>query len=151
MKTVYQMQGYTLHLIPTKKFKTMTISLRLQSPLLKETTTLRTLLTFVLIAATKKYPSTKLLASYLDENYGARLSTNVATKGESQVINLYTSFVNDVYLPHQEHLLEKQLQLLSDLFFDPFVENDAFDQTIVELKKKELKERLQVNKDDKFF
>ncbi|MFR6098978.1 EF-P 5-aminopentanol modification-associated protein YfmF [Longibaculum muris] len=150
MKTVYQMQGYTLHLIPTKKFKTMTISLRLQSPLLKETTTLRTLLTFVLIAATKKYPSTKLLASYLDENYGARLSTNVATKGESQVINLYTSFVNDVYLPHQEHLLEKQLQLLSDLFFDPFVENDAFDQTIVELKKKELKERLQVNKDDKF-
>lgn len=68
MKTVYQMKGYTLHLIPTKKFKTITISLRMQSPLTKETTTLRTLLTFVLIAATKDYPSTKLLASYLDDN-----------------------------------------------------------------------------------
>ena len=28
MENVYQMAGYTLHLIPTNKFKTMTISLR---------------------------------------------------------------------------------------------------------------------------
>lgn len=150
MKTVYQMKGYTLHFIPTKKFKTITISLRLQNLLKKEDTTLRTLLTFVLVAATKKYPSTQALASYLDENYGARLSTNVASKGKSQVMNVYTSFVNDVYLPHPENLLEKQIQLLSDLFFQPHVQNGAFDETIVELKKKELKERLQVNKDDKF-
>lgn len=150
MKTVYQMKGYTLHLIPTKKFKTITISLRLQSPLQQETTTLRTLLTFVAIAATRKYPSTKLLASYLDENYGARLSTNVATKGQSQVINVYTSFVNERYLPTQESLFVKQLELLNDLFYDPFIENNAFDKAIVDLKKKELKERLQVNKDDKF-
>lgn len=150
MKKVYQMKGYTLHLIPTKKFKTMTISLRMQSQLTKEETTLRTLLTFVLVAATNKYPSTQEIAAYLDENYGARLSTNVASKGQSQVMNVYTSFVNDVYLPRPENLLEKQIQLLSDLFFDPLVKNEAFDETIVELKKKELKERLQVNKDDKF-
>lgn len=150
MKTVYQMKGYTLHLIPTKKFKTMTISLRLQNQLIKEETTLRTLLTFVLAAATQKYPSTQDLASYLDENYGARLSANVASKGQSQVINIHTSFVNDVYLPHKENLIEKQIQLLSDLFFHPLASYSSFDDAIVELKKKELKERLQVNKDDKF-
>ena len=72
METTYQMKGYTLHLIPTKKFKTMTVSLRLQNTLTKETTTMRTLLTFVLIAATKKLSSTKKLAMYLDENYGER-------------------------------------------------------------------------------
>ena len=71
MENVYQMSGYTLHLIPTQKFKTMTISLRLQSPLSKETTTMRTLLTFVMMAATQDYPSTKSLARYVDENYGA--------------------------------------------------------------------------------
>ena len=136
MKTVYQMKGYTLHLIPTKKFKTITISLRMQSPLTKETTTLRTLLTFVLIAATKDYPSTKLLASYLDDNYGARLSTNVATKGQSQIMNVYTSFVNDVYLPQNEQLLEKQIQLLSDLFLIHLLLIMHLMETIVELKKK---------------
>lgn len=150
METVYQMKGYTLHLIPTKKFKTITMSLRLQSPLTKETTTLRTLLTFVIVAATKKYPSTKELASYLDENYGARLSTNIATKGKSQTINVYSSFVNDVYLPINESLLVRQIQLLSDLFFNPLVQDQKFDEEIVKMKKKELKERLQVNKDDKF-
>lgn len=150
MKTLYQMKGYTLHLIPTKKFKTITISLRLQSPLTREETTLRTLLTFVLISATRKYPSTKALSSHLDENYGAALSTNVASKGQSQIMNVYTSFVNDIYLPHKESLLENQLQLLADLFFDPFIENQGFNELIVDIKKKELKERLQVNKDDKF-
>ncbi|MEG0366390.1 MAG: pitrilysin family protein [Coprobacillus sp.] len=150
MKTIYQMKGYTLHLIPTKKFKTTTISLRLQNLLEKENTTMRTLLTFVLVAATKKYPTTKDLASHLDENYGATLSTNIATKGKSQIINLYSSFVNDNYLPSQESLLENQLQLINDLFFHPLIENNGFNQTIVDMKKKELKERLQVNKDDKF-
>lgn len=150
MKTVYQMKGYTLHLIPTKKFKTTTISLRLQSPLKKETTTLRTLLTFVLVAATKDYPSTQALAAYLDENYGARLSANVASKGKSQILNVHTRFVNEIYLPTDDLLLEKQIQLIHDLFYSPLIKNNVFDETIVELKKKELKERLQVNKDDKF-
>lgn len=149
MKTIYQMKGYTLHLIPTKKLKTTTISLRLQSPLTKETTTLRTLLTFVMVAATKTYPSTKELAAYLEENYGASLSAHITTKGKSQVINVHTSFVNDMYL-NNENLLEKQIQLLSDLFFDPYVICDAFDENIVSMKKKELKERLQVNQDDKY-
>lgn len=150
MENLYKMPGYTLHLIPTKKFKTITISLRMQSPLLKETTTLRTLLTFVLIAATKKYPSTQAIASHLDENYGARLSTNVATKGKSQIMNVYTGFVNEKFLPTKESLLESQIQLLNDLFYEPLIKDNGFDEKIVNLKKKELKERLQVNKDDKF-
>lgn len=150
MKNIYQMKGYTLHLIPTKKFKTTTVSLRLQSPLSKETTTLRTLLTFVLIAATRQYPSTKALAEFLDDHYGARLSSNIGTKGKSQIINLYSSFINEMYLPQKESLLLDQIQLLSDLFYDPLIKNNAFDEKIVEQKKKELKERLQVNKDDKF-
>ena len=150
MKQVYQMQGYTLHLIPTKKFKTITMSLRLQNHLTRQDTTLRALLTFVLIAATKKHPSTQALASYLDECYGAGVSTNVASKGKSQIINIYSQFVNEDYLPVKENLLKEQIQLMSDLFFDPFVENDSFNEEIVELKKKAMKERLQANKDDKF-
>ncbi|MCI9093451.1 MAG: insulinase family protein [Coprobacillus sp.] len=150
METTYQMKGYTLHLIPTKKFKTMTVSLRLQNTLTKETTTMRTLLTFVLIAATKKLSSTKKLAMYLDDNYGARLSSHIGTKGQSQIINVNSSFVNERYLPQNDSLLINQIQLLSDLFYDPFIHNNAFDEKIVEQKKKELKERLQVNKDDKF-
>ena len=58
--------------------------------------------------------------------------------------------MNDVYLPINESLLVRQIQLLSDLFFNPLVQDQKFDEEIVKMKKKELKERLQVNKDDKF-
>ncbi len=150
MKLCYKMKGYTLHIIPTDKFKTTSISLRLQSKLTKEETTLRTLLTFVLVSATQKLPSTKELASFLDENYGARLSSHITTKGKSQIINIQTSFINDLYLQDDDSLLEKQLQLLSDLFYNPFINDGGFDEVIVKLKKKELIERLQASKDDKF-
>lgn len=150
MKLRYKMKGYTLHIIPTDKFKTTSISLRLQNKLTKEETTIRTLLTFVLVSATKKLPSTKELASYLDENYGARLSSHITTKGKSQIINIQTSFINDLYLQDNESLLEKQLCLLNDLFYNPFINDGGFDDVIVKLKKKELIERLQASKDDKF-
>ena len=49
------------------------------------------------MAATQDYPSTQSLATYLDENYGASLSTHITTKGQSHIINVATSFVNDAY------------------------------------------------------
>ena len=150
MKRTFQMNGYKLHLIPTKKFKNITISLRLQNRLTRETSTIRTLLTFVLIASTNKYKTTKDIAAYLDEMYGARLSNNILSKGYSHIMQLYSGCVNENYLPSKESLLEKQILLINDLFYDPNALNGAFDEKIVELKKKELKERLQAAKDDKF-
>ncbi len=150
MEKTVKMDGYTLHLIKTKKFKNITISLRLQNELTRKTSTLRTLLTFILIGSTKKYPTTKELAGYLDDMYGARLSSNISSKGHSHIIHLYSSCVNENYLPEHENLIVKQIELINDLFYDPNVYNGAFDEKIVELKKKELKERLQASKDDKF-
>lgn len=150
MKKTFQMDGYKLHLISTKKFKNITISLRLQNELKRETSTLRTLLTFVLIASTEKLKTTKELAAYLDEMYGARLSNNILSKGKSHIMQLYSGCVNESYLPTQESLLKQQILLLNDLFYHPNAFNGAFDVRIVELKKKELIERLQATKDDKF-
>lgn len=150
MKRTYQMNGYKLHIIKTKKFKNITVSLRLQNHLKRETATLRTLLTFVLIASTNQYKTTKELAAYLDEMYGARLSNNILSKGKSHIMQLYSGCVNENYLPERESLLKQQIMLINDLFFNPNVVNGCFDEKIVDLKKKELKERLQAAKDDKF-
>lgn len=150
MEKTYQMEGYTLHVIPTQKFKTTTVSLRLQSALTKEFTTIRTLLTFVIGAATRKLPSTKLLATHLDDNYGASLSVHISSKGQSQIMNVFSTFVNENYLPQKESLFEKQIELIHDLFFDPYLVHHAFDEKIVNQKKKELKERLKASQDDKF-
>ena len=151
MEKVYKMNGYDLHLIPTNKFKNITISLKLQNTLDKKTVAKRTLLSFMLTTGTKEYPSTQELSKYLESMYGMKLGANVVTKGKSHIINVNSICINQEYLPYQENLLEKQICLLNDIFFKSNASNGCFDQTMFDRKKKELIERLISNQDDKFY
>lgn len=150
MKKTIQFDGYQLHLIPTQKFKNVTISLKLASPLTKETSTIRTLLSFMLAGGTQKYPSTQLLSSYLEELYGAGFSSTIGSKGKAHIIHLFETCVDQQYLTHKDNLLEKQIELLHDVFFNPNANNNQFNETVLKQKKQELKWRLQSLKDDKF-
>lgn len=151
MESVYKMEGYDLHLIPTHKFKNITISLKLQNSLDEKTVAKRTLLSFMLTTGTKDYPSTQELSKYLEGMYGMKLGANVVTKGKSHIININSICINQEYLPYKEDLIKKQIQLLNDIFFRPNATQHCFDQTMFERKKKELIERLINNQDDKFY
>ena len=94
MEKVYKMPGYDLHLIPTNKFKNITISLKLQNTLDEKTVAKRTLLSFMLTTGTEKYPSTQELFIYLESMYGMKLGANVVTKGKSHIININSICIN---------------------------------------------------------
>ena len=145
------MPGYDLHLLPTNKFKNITISLKLQNTLDEKTVAKRTLLSFMLTTGTEKYPSTQELSKYLESMYGMKLGANVVTKGKSHIININSICINQEYLPYKEDLIQQQIQLLNDIFFKPNASKTVFDQTMFERKKKELVERLINNQDDKFY
>ena len=151
MEKVYKMPGYDLHLIPTNKFKNIIISLKLQNTLDEKTVAKRTLLSFMLTTGTEKYPSTQELSIYLESMYGMKLGANVVTKGKSHIININSICINQEYLPYKEDLIQRQIQLLNDIFFKPNASKTVFDQTMFERKKKELVERLINNQDDKFY
>lgn len=151
MEKLYKMNGYVLHLMPTNKFKNITISLKLQNALDKSTVAKRTLLSFMLTTGTKDYPSTQALSKYLEGLYCMRLSSNVVTKGKSHIINVNSICINQEYLPYKEDLLKKQISLLNDIFFNPNALNNKFNEEMFERKKKELIERLISNQDDKFY
>lgn len=150
MEKYYQMNGYKLYIIPSKKFKNITISLKLQNELTKDTVTKRTFLSFMLVTGTEKYPSTQLFSQYLENLYGMGYGTNVGTKGASHIININSVCINEEYLPYKEDLLTKQIEILNDVFHHPFVKNGQFDQKMFDIKKREVKDRLIANKDDKF-
>ena len=138
-------------MIPTNKFKNITISLKLQNTLDEKTVAKRTLLSFMLTTGTEKYPSTQELSIYLESMYGMKLGANVVTKGKSHIININSICINQEYLPYKEDLIQQQIQLLNDIFFKPNASKTVFDQTMFERKKKELVERLINNQDDKFY
>lgn len=147
-KTV-EKNGYSIHFIPTKKFKTLTFVAKLRSPLSKETITKRALLPSVLREATKNYPNRKALHLKLDDLYGAVLSIDGVKKGESHIISFRMEVANGKYLPDNEDVTEEALQLLRELLFDPYLENDRFSEKIVNREKINLKQKIQAIRDDK--
>jgi predicted Zn-dependent peptidase len=148
-ENVKEMQGYKLHLVKTEKYKTNTIIFKMKAPLSKEDVTLRALLPHVLQSSSKKYPTTTVLRSYLDELYGMTLYVDLAKKGEFQIMSFVIEVANEKFLSDQNPLLQKALEFLADILLHPNVQQNSFDAETVEKEKKTQKQRIQSVFDDK--
>jgi len=148
-ENVINLKGIKLHVIPTEKYKTNTIVLKMKSPLNKEDITKRALLPHVLQSNSKRYPSTAKLRSYLDELYGAMFYVDLAKKGEYHIISLTIEIANEKFLSDQTPLLTKAFQFLAEVLINPNTDGRAFDQVTLDNEKRSLKQRIQSVYDDK--
>ncbi len=146
---IIEQNGYYLHIIPTKKFKTNVLLIRFLAPLEKETATKRALLPFVLQKGTKNFPSERQLRTKLDELYGAKLNMDCSKKGENHLITIQISFVNEKFLPTDEQIMADVLSLVKELLLEPNGENGSFKKEIVEREKDTLRQKIQSIKDQK--
>ncbi|MBB6452859.1 putative Zn-dependent peptidase [Salirhabdus euzebyi] len=145
----YAENGYQLHIIPTKKFKTNMIMVRFLSPLRRENATKRALLPFVLQKGTKEFPSERLLRIKLDELYGAQLSVDSSKKGENLLITLRISFVNEKFIQNNTSLLTEVLHLLRQILLEPNGTEHAFLPELVAKEKNTLRQKIESIKDQK--
>jgi predicted Zn-dependent peptidase len=141
--------GLNVHTIQTDKYKTNTLVFKMKAPLTKETVTQRALLPYVLQSGTKTHPTATALRSYLDELYGATLNVDLTKKGEQHIITIRVDIANEKFLKDSTPLLNKAVQLLSDIILQPALENGEFVAKIVEQEKRSLKQRIQSVYDDK--
>lgn len=144
-----QANGLTLHIIPTKKFKTNTIVLKFLAPLKEEDVTLRALLPYVLQRGNENFPTSTKLRQHLDDLYGASLNVDLAKKGEYHIISFRMDIANEKFLTDQTPLLEHAVQLLSDIILNPLTDGEGFVENIVNEEKRTLKQRIQSVYDDK--
>ena len=142
-------KGATLHLIPTKKYKTISIAVKLQAPLERETITARALLPYVLQQGTANLSDARALRLKLDDLYGAILSISGTKKGEKHIITLRLDVANENYLSDRTPLFEKAVDLLREILFEPKAENNAFTESIVSREIQTLKQKMVALKDDK--
>ncbi len=148
-ETIKEMKGYKLHIVKTDKYKTNTLVWKMKTPLNKDEVTLRALLPYVLQSNSKKFPSTTVLRSYLDDLYGASLFVDVAKKGEYHVISFSLEIANEKFLSDPTPLLRKGIEFFSEILTNPNVVNSSFEKTTVESEKRTLKQRIQSLYDDK--
>ncbi|QTM99472.1 insulinase family protein [Sediminibacillus dalangtanensis] len=142
-------KGYRLHVIPSKKYKTTNVVVKLKAGLERDTITKRALLPYILQQGTNKYPSARELRTALDDLYGAVLGVDGSKKGENHVITLRLETANEAYLATDEQILERAVEMLSSILFDPKSDGNSFDASIVRREKQTLKQKIDSIIDDK--
>ncbi|CDQ19681.1 Predicted Zn-dependent peptidase [Halobacillus karajensis] len=148
-ETLLEKEGYRLHILPSKKYKTINIVAKFKAPLKREGITERALLPHVLQKATNNHPNVRSLQSAFENLYGTALSSDGSKKGENHVISFRMEVVNEAYLNDQEPILEEAFQLFHEVLFDPKMEGEGFDASIVAREKQTLEQKITSIKDDK--
>ena len=143
-------QGIILHEINTNKFKTNLIAIFLSLPLTRENVTKDAVLSAILRRGCNKYKTQEEISKKLEEMYGAEFDCGLDKMGKNHVLKFYIESVNDDFLPQtDENMLKQSLEMLSEIVFNPLVENEGFNLEYVKQEKENIKQIIEAKKDNK--
>lgn len=98
---------------------------------------------------TANLKSQEKISIELENMFGATLDGGVEKIGDNQVIKFYLETLNDNYVPNNENLATKSIELLLDVIFNPLTENGGFKKEIVETEKNTIKRLIDGKIDNK--
>ncbi len=149
MKLENPQKDLHVKVLPTTKFKTTTITLKFMAPLDSDTMTARSILSKILVRATKQWPSDKDFNRHLSHLYGAYVNSFVSKFKDKHVITISLELVNERYLKDQTPLFEKGLEMLKEMIYNPLISDNQFDETFVAQEKSLLSKKLNAMIDNK--
>ena len=125
--------SYNLHLINTNHLKTITIKVVFHTPIKKEEIMKRIILSDILLQSTKKYNSKRLLTIEAEELYAASIGISSQRMGNY----IHTSFILEVLQDKytEEGNLEKSIEFLKEIIFNPDITEKAFQKDKLDLSK----------------
>ena len=99
----------------------------------------------------RKYPTLTEMNKHLASLYGAMVAAGVSKDGESQVITLRITALEDRFSLGDEKISEKAAELLLDLIFDPNLTDGKFNDADVEREKRLMIEQIESELNDKRY
>jgi len=141
------MGSYNLHIIKTKKFKTITFEVNFRRKLDSKEITIRNLLKSVLLTSNNNFRSELELIRETENLYDLKLLSSNMRIGNYSNLSFRVRFLNEKYT--EESMNEYSINLLMDILFNPHVNNNSFDIEIVDKCKKKLEKSLKKLKDNK--
>ncbi|MDF9867401.1 putative Zn-dependent peptidase [Bacilli bacterium PM5-3] len=130
------------------KFKTNYLQIRYLIDAKKENTSLASLLSMYITYSNNIQKTYKEATDYLDSLYGCKLDISISLKGDKIAFDITIIFVASRFL-NSENYLENIINTYLTYIFNPLQINNSFDNTVIDLKKYELKERIKSIYDDK--
>ena len=141
-------KGVRLHVIATKKYKTIQLYGRFTTRLTKEIMTRRALLANLLETNSLHYPDQTKLSGKLAELYGASFGLSVGRKGNLHWLDVGLGVVNGKYVEDPQ-LLPDALDFLQEILFNPNIREGKFDEQTFRLEKENLQSYIETLQEDK--
>lgn len=141
-------EGVTFYSLPTKQFKTITLSIKFEAPLTENSAGQRTVLSNILQFSNQLTPTNTSFRQVLDELYGASIYLDTSKRGERHYVHLNADFVNDSYL-NGSSVTESVFELIQAILWKPSFLSDTFDASIFLREKKQVISRLDSLYEDK--
>ena len=119
----YNMNAYNLHIVNTKKFKTITVDICFREKINKDEITLRNLLKEIMVNASYDYPSERELIKATEELYDLKLLTSTYRIGNYNFLSMKIRFLNEKYT--EKGMNYASIKLLLYKITSPLVEFTA--------------------------
>jgi predicted Zn-dependent peptidase len=143
------LEGVYFNAIYDDRFKTNRISVNLILPLDDKTATSNAIVPFLLRKSYKECPDFTMLNKKLSEMYGAFLDADVRKIGDSQLLTISISSIDDRYSLNNEKLVSQMSDLLCKILLTPDFVNGEFKSLDLELEKQFLIDTIESQINDK--
>ncbi len=140
--------GVNLHLVKSKKFKTVLYGVYIKRPLNDNEVSLNALLSRVIDKVSSVYPTQKEMSRALENLYGAIIVSDVHKYGEKQMIQIKMQIPGAQYVG-DESVTGQAIQFLDQMLNRPKIVNGGFDPELFEAEKLGLISEVEMRKDDK--
>ena len=141
--------GIDIYRVSAEKFKTNCINFFFQDNLTRENVTKNALLPAVMRRGCAAYPTFKDIAIQLEKLYGATFDCGVTKKGERHIIQFYTEFLSQQYIPDGTDSFTAAFDLLCNIITKPAFENGSFKEDYLAQEKDKLKMLIESRVNDK--
>lgn len=131
------------------KFKTNEIAVFATIKQTQENATKNALIPAVLRRGSTNYRNQLEISKKLENMYGANFNCGVDKSGDYIILKFFIETINNEYSDSKENLAQEAFNLLTDIVFNPLVENDGFNINYVKQEKDNLAKIINSKKDDK--
>ena len=143
-------QGITVHNINTDKFKTNIVAIFLTTPMSRKYVTFNSVISSILRRGSKNMPTQEDISKTLEDMYGASFNNGLDKIGDNHILKFYMESINDEYLPQgNDNLLKESIKKLSEIVFNPVLENGKFKEEYLNQEKEVITQRINARIDNK--
>ena len=134
-------QAYKIHFIKTDKFKKVKIRINFKEKTTKEKVVYRNMLSLILLEATKKFNTRRLLDIECENLYNIGVGAGTSNSGNYHLLRFNTTFLNEKYT--EKGMMEKSFKFFLEFIFNPNVIDGKFESQTFNNAKNILKEDIE--------